>query len=130
MATAPGRRGGRVTDTGGLSTISTVDLTVSRAFTSIVVSPAAANLYGGQAQQLSASGREQFGDALTVRPSFSWSTTARGVATGGLYTAPITNATFELAHTPMSPPGRRCCGSASNAANRPLDPIGNPVPRF
>ena len=82
-----------IADPGGLSTTSSVSVTVSQTLTSVTVSPAAVNLYAGHTQQFTAVGRDQFGDALAVQPSFTWSATTGGITSGGLYTAPVTDAT-------------------------------------
>ena len=78
-----------ITDTGGLSTTSSVDVTVSQSLTTITDSPSAANLNLNGTQSFSAVGYDQFGAHLTVQPSFTW-----GIASGvgsidgsGLYTA-------------------------------------------
>ena len=78
-----------ITDTGGLSTTSSVDVTVSQSLTSITDSPSSANLNLNGIQSFSAVGYDQFGAALVVQPSFTW-----GIASGvgsidgtGLYTA-------------------------------------------
>ena len=79
-----------ITDAGGLSTTSTVNVTVNQTLSSINVTPATATLNENQTQQFSATGFDQFGNALTSQPSFTWSK-ASGVGSidsSGLYTAP------------------------------------------
>lgn len=77
-----------ITDVGGLSITSSINVTVSQTLTSIIVSPASVTLLGSQQQQFAASARDQFGDALTNQPAITWSL-ASGVGTinsTGLYT--------------------------------------------
>ena len=77
-----------ITDAGGLSTTSSVDVTVEQGLTSIVVAPATASLTSHGTQLFSATGYDQFGGAMTAQPSFTWSNTGSGSVDGtGLYTA-------------------------------------------
>ena len=78
-----------ITDAGGLTTTSSVAVTVSPALTSIVVTPGSASLHENATQQFTAVAYDQFGVAMTLQPSFSWSNTGVGTTgTTGLYTAP------------------------------------------
>ena len=77
-----------ITDSGGLSVTSTVNVTVNQTLTSILVSPGTAVLRGGQTQQFSASARDQFGNAMTNQPTFAWSASLGAITAAGLYTAP------------------------------------------
>ena len=62
-----------ITDAGGLSTTSNVDATVNQTLTMITDSPSSASLNLNGTQSFSAVGYDQFGAALLVQPSFSWS---------------------------------------------------------
>jgi aryl-phospho-beta-D-glucosidase BglC (GH1 family) len=77
-----------VTDAGGLSATSTVDLTVGQTVTSIAVSPSTASLVTGSSQQFAAQAQDQFGNPLANQPSFAWSATIGSITPGGLYVAP------------------------------------------
>jgi hypothetical protein len=79
-----------ITDAGGLSTTSAVNVTVAQTLTAIGVSPAAAALNENATQQFTATAYDQFGNALTTQPSFTWALASGGgsVDASGLYTAP------------------------------------------
>ena len=67
-----------------------VTVVVDQTLTTITVSPASATLNENQTQQFSAVAYDQFHNAMTAQPSFSWSKTGGiGAIDGtGLYTAP------------------------------------------
>ncbi|OAI52842.1 hypothetical protein AYO44_16410 [Planctomycetaceae bacterium SCGC AG-212-F19] len=80
-----------ITDAGRQTATSTVNVTVNQSLTSLVLSPASATVADGATQQFSATGKDQFGNALTTQPAFSWSIDSGGIgsiSTSGLYTAP------------------------------------------
>lgn len=78
-----------ITDASGLSTTSSVTVTVQQTLTSIVVTPGTATVAVRQTLQFMASAFDQFGQALSVQPVFTWTVTGRGTITSsGLYTAP------------------------------------------
>jgi aryl-phospho-beta-D-glucosidase BglC (GH1 family) len=80
-----------ITDAGGLSATSTVQVSVTQTLTSVTVSPATANVQIGATQQFVAQANDQFGNALNNQPIFTWSATGGGsVNTSGLYSAPAT----------------------------------------
>ena len=78
-----------ITDKGGLSTTSTVNVTVSQTLTSITVGPGSSALGSAAAQQFTASAYDQFGNTMQTQPAFTWSSTGAGSinATTGMYTA-------------------------------------------
>jgi hypothetical protein len=79
-----------IKDAGGLTvTSSTPTVTVSQTLTTISVTPASATVAINGTQQFSASGKDQFGNALTSQPTFAWSVSGGpgSISTGGLYTA-------------------------------------------
>jgi autotransporter-associated beta strand protein len=80
-----------ITDAGGLSTTSSVNVTVEQALTSITVSPASASLNAAATAQFTATGYDQFGTALSVQPTFAWGTSAGSISTAGLLTASNTS---------------------------------------
>ncbi len=78
-----------IADPFGLSTTSSVDVTVSQTLESIVVSPSSATLVTGAAEQFTGTADDQFGNALSVQPALTWSVAGSGGIDGnGLYTAP------------------------------------------
>ena len=80
-----------ITDQGGLTVTSSVTVMVSQTLTTITVSPANLTLNENQTQQFTATGKDQFGVALTTQPTFTWGTTAGTISAGGLLTAPSTS---------------------------------------
>ena len=79
-----------ITDAGGLTTTSSVNVTVNQTLTSIAVAPASVTLHAGAGQQFTATAQDQFGAALTTQPTFIWTATAGTINTSGLLTAPNT----------------------------------------
>jgi hypothetical protein len=79
-----------ITDSGNLSVTSSVTVTVTAALSQIVVTPGNYFVVVGNTQQYTASGLDQFGNALTVQPSFTWSAAVGTITAGGLLTAPAT----------------------------------------
>jgi hypothetical protein len=78
-----------ITDSGGLSTTSSVTVLVYQTLTSISVSPASASVVTSATKQFTATGLDQFGQSMTVQPAFNWSATSgASVDATGLYTAP------------------------------------------
>ena len=79
-----------ITDTGGLSTTSSVIVTVNQTFSMVTVSPATATVYTGGAQQFSATAYDQFNNTMATQPTFTWAVTSGGgtVSSTGLFTAP------------------------------------------
>jgi hypothetical protein len=80
------------TDAYGLSAVSsTITVVVNQTLTSVVVTPNVNNLTAGQTQQLTATGYDQFGNAMSTQPTFTWNISGSGtVSTSGLYTSPST----------------------------------------
>jgi subtilisin-like proprotein convertase family protein len=83
-----------VRDPSGNSAISGVTVTVSSVLTSITLTPSTVTLATGATQAFQASGRNQFGQAMTSPPGFSWSVTGPGsIGSTGVFTAGSGNAT-------------------------------------
>jgi regulation of enolase protein 1 (concanavalin A-like superfamily) len=90
------------TDSSGLSVTSSVNVTVNQTLTSISVTPVTPTIVGGTTQQFAASGLDQFGNALTIQPSFTWNVVSGGVGTisgTGLYTSPLAGGTATVRAT-------------------------------
>jgi hypothetical protein len=80
-----------ITDSLGESITSTTPLTVGQVLTSIVVSPANANVPRNTTLQFKATARDQFGLSMAKQPTFVWSIDAGGkgsISSTGLYKAP------------------------------------------
>jgi len=78
-----------ITDPVGLTAPSTVGVTVNQTLTSITLAPATATVADNLTQQFTATADDQFGNALTAQPAFTWSVTGLGSINGsGLYSAP------------------------------------------
>ncbi|HTV47097.1 MAG TPA: RICIN domain-containing protein, partial [Phycisphaerae bacterium] len=79
-----------VTDNAGVSSTSSVSVTVDLTLTSITVSPSDPSVNVNSTQQFSAVADDQFGNAMTTQPTFTWSVTSGGgsINSSGLYTAP------------------------------------------
>ncbi len=94
-----------MTDPGALSTTSTVTVVVDQTVTSISVSPATAALNAHATQQFTAAAFDQFGDAMTTPPTFTWTTDVGTITTGGLLTASQTTVTGTVTATSGSVSG-------------------------
>ena len=80
-----------ITDSGNLTTTSNVTVTVNQTFTSITLSPPSASIFNSQTQQFAAAALDQFNNAMSQQPAFTWSTVAGSIGSvdgTGLYTAP------------------------------------------
>ena len=77
-----------IRDQGNLTVTSSVNVTVNQTLTTITVSPASASVNTGATQQFTASAKDQFGTALSIQPSFSWTVSGGGtISSSGLFTA-------------------------------------------
>jgi len=76
-----------LTDAGGLTATSNVNVVVDQTLTTISISPASANVEPNLSQLFSATALDQFGNPLTTQPAFSWTTDSGSVDASGLYTA-------------------------------------------
>lgn len=80
-----------ITDGGGLTATSTVNVTVNQTLTTIAVTPASTTVQVGGTQQFTAVGRDQFATALTSQPTMTWTVGGGGtISTAGLFTAGTT----------------------------------------
>jgi alpha-L-arabinofuranosidase len=80
-----------VSDSGGLTAASNVNVTVGRTLTAIRVSPSAATVAAGGSEAFAAQAFDQFGRPISPEPAIAWSI-ASGIgsinASTGLYAAP------------------------------------------
>jgi hypothetical protein len=81
-----------ITDAGGLSVMSSVNVTVRQTFTTILITPSKVTLLDNAQQQFRAYAFDQFGQVLATQPGFTWSVASGPgtVSKTGLYTAPST----------------------------------------
>jgi len=92
LFTAGSTAGGPFTVTassGSVSGTASVTVTAPPVLTTISVSPANVSVQTGGTQQFSATGKDQFGQAMSPQPAFAWSVTGGGTinASSGLFTA-------------------------------------------
>jgi hypothetical protein len=79
-----------IRDADGQSVTSSVAVMVNQTQTSASVSPAGATTAINTAQQFTATAKDQFGTALSVQPTFTWTVTGGGaISASGLFTAGI-----------------------------------------
>ena len=88
-----------ITDPSGLSTTSTVSVTVNSALASLVVTPATPTLASHATEQFAVTGYDQFGTALTIQPTITWTATAGSINSSGLYLAPYASASATVTAT-------------------------------
>lgn len=89
-----------VRDAQGLTATSSVDVTVTQTATSVSVSPATASVSYGANQNFTASVLDQFGDALSVQPAVTWSTSGGGtIGITGIFTPTTVGGPFTITAT-------------------------------
>jgi hypothetical protein len=111
---------------GQFTTTSAVTLTVAQKITSIVVTPATGSLNLNGSTAVSATALDQFGDALTVQPTFTWSNTGAGsVNASGQYSAGTTGGTGTVTAAAGGVSGSTTIAVA-NAAPTVVTPAGGP----
>jgi hypothetical protein len=100
-----------ITNLAGLTNTSSASIVVNQTLTAVSVTysgqtkPASPkNVTAGGTQQFNASALDQFGNALTTQPSFTWAVTAGGgsVSATGLYTAPASGTMATVTATTSS----------------------------
>ena len=80
-----------ITDSGGLSTTSSVSVVVDQTRTSVTINPPTATLNAGHRQQFTAKVLDQFGQSMAIQPvAFAWAVASGGgtIGSAGFYTAP------------------------------------------
>jgi hypothetical protein len=79
-----------ITNIYGLSATSDVSVTVNQTLSSISLTPASGNVYNNASLQFTATALDQFGQAMSTQPSWTWSLAGAGsLSNGGQYFAPI-----------------------------------------
>lgn len=77
-----------IRDAAGLSVTSSVNVAVNQTLSAITVAPPVVSVQVNQSQTFSATGLDQFNQAMTPAPSFNWTTTGGGaINSAGLFTA-------------------------------------------
>lgn len=81
----------------GSTVTSSVPVRVKQTATSVAVSPQTINVPFGTAQQFTAQARDQFANAMSAQPSFTWSVSDGGtISSGGLFTARLTGGPYAV----------------------------------
>jgi len=116
-----------VTDQSGLSTTSSVNVTVNQTLTTVVVTPTTAGLTSGDTQQLSATGYDQFGNSMSSQPTFTWAIAsgAGTVSSSGLYTSPASGTLATVTATTGALHATATIGVVSAPWNS--DDVGSPA---
>ncbi len=79
-----------ITNIYGLSTVSTVGVTVNQTLSGISLTPAGSTVYNNGSLQLTATAVDQFGQAMSLQPVWSWSLSGAGsLSNTGQYIAPV-----------------------------------------
>jgi hypothetical protein len=82
-----------IRDAGGLTTTSSVGVTVSQTLTTVTVTPSSASVAVGGTQQFTAAARDQFGNTMTA--TFTWTVSGGGTISGsGLFSATTVGGPF------------------------------------
>jgi hypothetical protein len=120
-----------ITDAGGLTTTSSVGVTVNQSLTTITVSPPTASLNENQTQSFSAVAYDQFGTPLMVQPSFNWAV-ASGVGSidgAGLFYAGSVAGTATIAATsgPVAGSAAILVTNAAPTVATPATATPNPI---
>jgi hypothetical protein len=89
-----------VTDAGGLTVTSSVNVTVNQTLTSILVTPSSVTLADGAKQPFNAQALDQFSQPLSTQPNFTWSKASGRVSINksGVYTAPSSGTGTAVVH--------------------------------
>ncbi|MGA2497835.1 MAG: glycoside hydrolase family 44 protein, partial [Tepidisphaeraceae bacterium] len=77
-----------ITNAAGYFATSSVSVTVDATLTNIMVNPSDPTTTLNGEQQFTASGTDQFGNALSNSPGYSWSASAGSISSTGVFTAP------------------------------------------
>ncbi len=67
-----------ITDAGGLTAASSVDVTVQQTMTGVAIAPLATDLGTSGTEPFAATALDQFGNALATQPTFTWSVVGSG----------------------------------------------------
>ena len=119
-----------ITDPGGLTATSTVNVTVNQTLTAITLSPASLSLRIDGTQQYTATAKDQFGTALALQPTFTWLSTAGTISTAGLLTAPgtpVANATVTASSGTVSGTATFSAADQPPTVATPAAASSNPV---
>ncbi len=91
-----GSYGVKVTAASNANVSFAATLIVDQTASSIAVTPGTATLGQGATQQFSATAYDQFHNAITTQPSFTWTTTGGNITTAGKFTAGTTAGSFTV----------------------------------
>jgi subtilase family serine protease len=90
------------TDQSGLTATSQVTVSIAQTLTSVSVSPGSATVAPSGTQQFTAQAVDQFGNAMTQQPTFSWTvsnTSLGSISSSGLFTAGKTTGSLTVQAT-------------------------------
>ncbi len=85
-----------IADAGGLTTTSSVSVTVLQTLGSIVVTPSVTTIPFSATDTVAAMAFDQFGQAMAVQPSFAWSASGGAVTSAGVFMAPGTGGVYDV----------------------------------
>ncbi len=112
-----------IRDAAGLAVTSDVTVTVNQTWSSVLVTPGSSSVSTGGVVQLTALARDQFGNAMSQQPTWTWTLSGPGSLSGnGVYVAPSAgsgNAVVQASAAGMS-------GSASVSFAAPTPPPSSP----
>ena len=92
-----------IADPDGLTATSTVVVAVNQTLTGVAVSPAVANLTPAGTQQFSAAVVNQFGNAMSSQPAWTWSLIGAGsISSNGLYLPPYATGSATVQVYPLA----------------------------
>jgi hypothetical protein len=99
-----------VTDSTGATGTASVPVSVGQTLTSITVSPATVTVVSGNTQSFTATGLDQFGNAMTTQPTFTWNAAA---TIGTISTTTSATTTATLTPVTLSTGGRSVSGTVT-----------------
>jgi multidrug efflux system membrane fusion protein len=124
----------QTTGTGGsLSVTSSASLAVPQTLKTIAVNPATATVNPAAKQQFTATGFDQFGEALAAQPKFAWTTTVGTITEEGVFTAQnlsgkgTVTAGYPLAGAPGTPGGGEITGASSVTVTNHAPTVAKPA---
>ncbi len=121
-------------DAQGLTTTSSVEVSVDQTPTSISISPPATTIAYNSTQIFTASVLDQFGDPITAQPAITWSATGGGgISSGGIFTPGTVGGPFTIIGTSGSLSGTASLTVTRATATITLSELsqsydGNPKP--
>jgi hypothetical protein len=91
-----------ITNSSSLSVTSSTSVTVKQTATTITVTPSSVTLAAGGTQSFTASESDQFGSAMALQPTLTWTAALGAITSGGAYTAPASSGADSVKATDSS----------------------------